>query len=730
MHLQHFSVYLLLLAFIIQIFAFTSPSGAVPASTSSPMSQSSSYILPDPHTFDTDIVLLNYVNDLNFTNGILSRLPTTLPVQNGAQSITYHMNYRFVFPNSTFLTPFKNYIATISTPNSSTVDINQTALKYQAVNNTVKNIFIDKIGTSINGTALEHWLWTNGQQFRNANTSYQIFLLNLTYIPSKLYWFNITDEQAHQWRLEWDYPSFGTINNFNVKFPYPGYSSNYPMFYLDPSAFNWYLNWTRIWRNVPLTSNNPFYLNSLSGYLAKNGGFLANETLAGEYIGNWLQEIVRNLFVFQPLNGISSPSSINFQVAVITDENKTNPYPNLHWIINNTLVKQQLNRMLPNAQISMNTTFYNISNYNSVSQLLAQYEDPAPNPPPLPDYKYYNGNSLFYPFISLDSQFFVPSTAAMNLRAYVLILNNASFTGANWNGGGLFTGLGGNGRILILNEVDRLFFNRTTDPIPKESLNKVLIHEAGHAIGLPHPFNAEANSYASDFLDDAMGYYPSTANYSFLFVNNFQRLSLEPIISLVISNLQQLLNINLSQSFEQNLLDNYNLFLSSYHKLDFQTASQYLNTLLTLMSEKITIEPNGPQPPVIFNTPVGGFLSIDSSKTLTWQVYDLNPTNYAIYVNNTIKTSGVWNKSAVTISYTFVGSKIDSYNISLVLYDIFGYSTMNSTFIYVTENYTSSITSTSSKTATHTTPIDPIYSIMLPALVINIFFTRKKAKRK
>lgn len=264
MQLKQTSVYLFLIVFSIQILAFNSSSTIFSAVNVSNTSQSTATTLIDPHSFDTNVILLNYVNDSIFTNGILSKLPTTIPVKNGIQTITYHMNYHLLFPDTNFLNSFNNYISSIETPNSPTVDINQTALAYQAVNNTVQNIFINKSGTAINGIALENWLWTNGQQFMTVNTSYQIFLLNLTYIPSKLYWFNIpepdevTHQQRHEWRLEWDYPPFNHINNFNVKFPYPGYSSNYPMYYLDPSAFNWYLNWTRIWRNVPLNQNNPF----------------------------------------------------------------------------------------------------------------------------------------------------------------------------------------------------------------------------------------------------------------------------------------------------------------------------------------------------------------------------------------------------------------------------------------------------------------------------------------
>jgi hypothetical protein len=692
--------------------------------------------LEDPHSLETNILMIDYSNDSFFLNGIINKLPNYILIKNGIQNLNYSMKYNFIYPDASFITNFTNFILKKSNPDSQTVDINQTALQYQSENKTVQNIFNPRNGTAINGLAVEEYLWINGQPFKSENTSYQIFLLNLSFINDKIYWFNIpepdevTNKQRHEWRLEWDYPPFDSINNFNAEFPYPGYSSKYPIYFLDPSAFNWYLNWTRIWREVPNDENHRHYVNSFAGYVQKIGDF-SNSTnifLSGSFIGNWLSEIVKNLFIIDPLSEISSPSSLTLQIAVLTDETDSNPYPDLYWTINKYLVKEELQKVIPKSIITIETNFFNISDHQSVKNLLNDPENIQDiTPKPINNYVYYKGNELYPQFLNLDSEFFSQSNSEQTLRAYILILDNASFAGANWVGGGLFTGLGGGGRLLILNEVDRLFYNRTTTPIQKMSLSKVLIHEAGHAIGLPHPFG-EKNSknpstYASDFISDVMGYYPSTANFSFLMVNNFQRLSLEPKIELLLENLNPFLHTDLAKDFLYNIITIYYQFLDYYHKLDFENAEAKLNLLQSLLNSKVKTESGGPKPPLFISYPDNKVVFLDSTISFSWDIYDLNPWKYIILNNGTVSEEGFWNDTS-RIEFTFKPSLEGSYNISLIVFDLYGLSSMKSAFVFV-QNIQS--VSTSQSKNDKNTSLDSTFAFFLPLLIMGLFYKRKRS---
>ena len=249
-----------------------------------------------------------------------------------------------------------------------------------------------------------------------------------------------------------------------------------------------------------------------------------------------------------------------------------------------------------------------------------------------------------------------------------------------------------------------------------------------HEGGALCPFNENKNTYASDFIGDAMGYYPSTANYSYLFINNFQRLSLESKISSIKINLQELLKLNLTESFIQTLQADYDLFFKYYHELNFQLANEYLNQLQTLINDQIDTGPNGLTPPIIYSAPLTSILNLGSSKVLSWQVYSQNPKNYDVLINNSKFFSGIWNKSSLYISFTFKGEIPGLYNITLVIYDIFGNYAMNSTLFYVRDNVQNTATSFS-QSSKHTgiTSFDIWYSVFLPfGVAVLILLKRKK----
>lgn len=653
-----------------------------------------SLILENHRSLETDVFLFNYDLDSVFIESIKKEMKKSFRISNGNNIYDYIMKYNIIYPNESALNSFNSFIESISTPNSKTVDINQTALEYQAVNNTVQDIFYEKIGTSINGTAVDNWLFDNYYSNKINSSTYQIFLFNLTFLD-EIYWFNIpeideiTNKQRTWWRLEWDFPATDTINNYDAKFPYPGYSSEYPLYFLDPSAFNWYLNWTRIWRNVPDTYDYRYYKSTFSNYLKNIGGLTTdvNKQHAGSFIGKWLNEIIVNTFIINPIPGSQfiSPESLKIQLAVLTDETENNSYPDLEWIINENIAKNSLNDILPNSEISIETNYYRIIDYPEVVTLLnldtIKNSDPfGLKDAPISNFTFYNGQILFNSIKKLDSIFFNLSGSEKTIRGYILIMDNASFKGnVNWNGGGLFTGLGGSDRLLILNEIDRLYFNRTLNPIKKSSISKVLVHEAGHAIGFPHPFNDLQNKYASDFIGETLGYFSDTTKFSELFKTNYQRLIIESRIDTVIFDIKNLVNL----TFETNITiqEKFNNLLQYYRNLNFLKVNETIFELEMIVklykSERVDFTG-----PIINESPKNTVVYLGNSITLFWKAYDKNPNNFEIFVNGTTKSTGIWVNNE-RISYNFYPIDQSNYNITINIFDLYNQKITNSVLIVV-----------------------------------------------
>ena len=124
--------------------------------------------------------------------------------------------------------------------------------------------------------------------------------------------------------------------------------------------------------------------------------------------------------------------------------------------------------------------------------------------------------------------FFDLEAADLVVTGYAFILDNATFASPGiWNGGGLYTGLGGDQRTLQLMELDRLYYPNRTESIavPRQGLTTVLFHETGHAIGFPHTFTS--TQYAADFTADTMGYYGDFTRFSQIRIESFQRYAAE-----------------------------------------------------------------------------------------------------------------------------------------------------------------------------------------------------------
>ncbi|HUV98006.1 MAG TPA: hypothetical protein VMW14_00705 [Candidatus Paceibacterota bacterium] len=476
------------------------------------------------HVFPLNVVFVGFKQEVVDTATIDLTIGKDHSFDYGAYTVHYNFNLSYYFADSSYYSAVKTLLLANSVNGTDlTSRLNVTALELQKTTGTRTSIFLPQSGRAINATAVEDW-FASHPYAPDQDPAYWFYVMNFTEFDSAdhslEHWYNTTelDFEANRlrdfWRLEWD-----NSLNPDVKFPYACFTSQTRVVLIDPSAFQWYLTWARIWWGLSVSGpKGDYYFEDLDQFLAThNVNTSQGKTDLAYYLAGWVDDMLANLLAPSLWTSIeaSEAKSLSIQALIlnnVSDSGYTNEA--MSWIINSTLAREAIEDLAPFIDVEVTVEFHELASY---PQLEAIFDNAVIEK--RDGWTYYDGAQVWSALSDVRDAYFNLSAADIVINGYVFLERNMSMIYS----GGEYTGLGGGGQILVMKEVGRYF--QADGVSPKSGLGLVFIHEAGHNLGFPHTFRFWGfPSFAGDFAFDVMGYYPYSFYFTQLRKDCFRRL--------------------------------------------------------------------------------------------------------------------------------------------------------------------------------------------------------------
>jgi len=413
--------------------------------------------------------------------------------------IQYRFDYDFVFPPKEFEDSFSEY------------------LKSVGKNETIRNPFfrVNMTNTFYPANLTENWLKSHESYYGNySEPAYTLVLANLTgTLPSA------TPSQYDDYLKR----SMKKIN--------PHY---YNMTYVD-SDLN--ISIRRRWMTSWGGSSRIYFIDLSAGpsnatkQLPIEWAAKANNiTLDSPYGQRWLTQYLSD-YIYGALEGLFAPDFLyplnvadKYTVDILVIDNRTDyRIPSLNQTLNTSRIRSELERLLPYANIRVETRYANASLYSDLENLIAASTSPSryqnmaivdarPVHYWLNSYGGNHSKDLFNATRE-DSEYRIPVLAFLFTGEYTFGFTFKEDVTRSQNIASIW-GVALGDVVLISHSSHDLIRGNYTDlkqPNKGFGLTQTIIHETGHMLGLVHPFRADNTQ---DFVSSVMAYYPYEYSFS------------------------------------------------------------------------------------------------------------------------------------------------------------------------------------------------------------------------
>ncbi len=433
--------------------------------------------------------------------------------------------------------------------------LNLSALIDQRDSGTPRDIFDPLEGWEIRTNWAELYLHQLPPTTSLREGGYTVYLLNLSALDDPLagtdHWFvqdtmdPDTNIAQDWWRLEWD-------NDLNTPVAYPLniWGGRDHAVYIDPTAYQWYLDWTYVWWE--------------GGDVRAPYGLQYEEVDSASrlaYLSGVLNDLVEGL-------GATLPGTPPTQASVLIQNyvlsgSQNHSLEELLWVSSDLALESYLEGFLPFKEWTVETTFDLIDNYTDLKDFVDSVTTFVG------ERGFIDGVEVWNYLFSNKDQFVWDNPDAFEVLTVNLLYDNRSMV----YGPREFTGLGGSGITAIFLKTERLFYS---DGRRQKGLTSIISHETGHNLGYGHQFGP---NYTSDFVNGNMGYFMNDLSYGLFWEDALHRLYVREKLRGVLSILDSREPLDLNPEFTA--------FYSDYLDLDFLQAHEDLVVIEAMLTDSV-----------------------------------------------------------------------------------------------------------------------------------------------